>query len=317
MVQESLVEYISSQLKLGVARATVKTALIGAGWQEADVEDTLKKVEGTAAKPAAPVMPASSPASSSSVAMSPAQLGKPAEHAAIKVSDLISASGAAKASPLSPSAMSTPAKSQPMMSSSAKMMSDVAPATKPMSMAMATKPTSKKGGSMMKIVAIAVIVILAGLSGYLFWQNMGLSAKVGSLTSASANVTATASSLQAQITTLEASDTADAAQISALTTTNADLMANLSFAAVPPVGSDATSSETLALTGTLTAPTKSSYELTTSYGVVAFVANAKAAKVIAALTPLVGSTSPVTLMGTHVPGSQYLTVTAVNGTSVQ
>ena len=49
MVQDQLVEYISSQLKLGVARDTVKSALVGVGWAQLDVEDTLKKVEGGAA----------------------------------------------------------------------------------------------------------------------------------------------------------------------------------------------------------------------------------------------------------------------------
>jgi len=46
MVQDQLVDYISSQLKANASRDTIKAALTGAGWEAADVEDTLKKVEG-------------------------------------------------------------------------------------------------------------------------------------------------------------------------------------------------------------------------------------------------------------------------------
>ena len=49
MVQDQLVEYISSQMKLGIARDAIKSALVGVGWAPLDVEDTLKKVEGGAA----------------------------------------------------------------------------------------------------------------------------------------------------------------------------------------------------------------------------------------------------------------------------
>jgi hypothetical protein len=43
------------------------------------------------------------------------------------------------------------------------------------------------------------------------------------------------------------------------------------------------------------------------------IANSKDAKVAAALTPLVSSTSSVMLAGTHLPASLNLTVTSVNG----
>ena len=54
MVQDQLVEYVSSQLKLGISRDAVKAALTGVGWAPLDVEDTLKKVEGAAAALAQP-----------------------------------------------------------------------------------------------------------------------------------------------------------------------------------------------------------------------------------------------------------------------
>jgi cell division protein FtsB len=311
MVQESLVEYVSSQLKLGVARATVKSALVGAGWQEADVEDTLKKVEGVA-KPAMTFpAPATTPAMSakpSPASVSPAQLGKPSDAQAIRVSDLLSASSAA--SPSKPNVTVTPA----ITTSSAS-----AKVSKPTMMKdMTAAPQSvKRGGSAMKIVAIVVIVLLAGLSGYFFWQNMTLAGKVASLTAMSTNVTDSVTSLTNQVAALNASGTTLTAEVDSLTTQNNDLKANLSFAAIPPIGAGTPTSETVSLSGSLTG-TKTSFTLTTPYGVVAFVANAKTPTVAAALAPLLGSTSTaVTLTGTHVPGSQYLTVTDVNGSSVQ
>ena len=73
MVQESIVEYINAQMKLGVSRDTIKTTLTGAGWVAADVEDTLKKVES--AKMAQPIaamsaMPTSAAAAPSSLRQS-------------------------------------------------------------------------------------------------------------------------------------------------------------------------------------------------------------------------------------------------------
>lgn len=52
MVQDQLVDYISSQMKLGVPHESIKAALVGAGWVAADVDDTMKKV-GETEKPAA------------------------------------------------------------------------------------------------------------------------------------------------------------------------------------------------------------------------------------------------------------------------
>ena len=58
MIQDQLVDYIATQKKAGVARDAIAAALVGVGWQAADVEDTLKKVEGGAAPMAAqPIQP--------------------------------------------------------------------------------------------------------------------------------------------------------------------------------------------------------------------------------------------------------------------
>ena len=48
MIQPSLVDYITSQIKAGVSHDAIKAALVGVGWQVADVEDSLVKAEADA-----------------------------------------------------------------------------------------------------------------------------------------------------------------------------------------------------------------------------------------------------------------------------
>jgi len=52
MVQQQIVDYIKAQLKAGVGKDAVRNALMGVGWPEKDVEDSIKSVES--AKEAAP-----------------------------------------------------------------------------------------------------------------------------------------------------------------------------------------------------------------------------------------------------------------------
>jgi hypothetical protein len=288
MVQPQLTEYISSQVKLGVSRQAIKSALVGAGWAETDVEDTLKKVE-EASKLAAAAMPTKSVAAPQSVRMS----------------DLISASAWPAAGSMASGALKkSDSKSEPPL--------DLAKAKMPKEMVFSPKAG---GGATMKIVMGILILGLAGLAGFFYSQNSSLGARVAKVASESADVAARAATLNNQVKALTASTTALAAEVASLTAENAELRANLSFAAVPPISSGAPSSETVSISGRLTGG-KSSFTLTTPYGVLVFVQNAKDAKVSAALTPLLTSTSSVALTGTHVPGSQNITVTAVNGSSL-
>ena len=308
MIQDQLVEYVSSQLKAGVSRDAVKAALTGVGWPAGDVEDTLKKVEG-AGKPAAPAgaavpagaapagaMPmAGMPASVKPMSAMPSSTVKPSgpQPQSIRMSDLVSASTAGSVSPL-------PSVSPKAQSATARPMNAVA---------------APKRGRAMMIVGIVVVVALAGLAGFLYWENNGLAAKVASLGGESANVTSNLSSLNGQVEALTASNTVLTAQEASLTAENADLLNNLSFVAVPVGVTGASATSTVSVSGALTGG-KSSYVLTTAYGVVIYVSNAKDAKVAAALTPLIGSTSTVQLAGTHAAGSQYILVTGVNGTAL-
>jgi len=337
MVQDQLVEYISSQMKAGVSRDAIKAALVGVGWAAADVEDTLKKV-GEANKPAAPAaaapagaMPANSAFTSTSsgsmstgtvsvggapkitmngspkpMAVSMGGMQKSSGAQSIRVSDLISASTAA-----GPATKTTFASMSPK-----NMGPKIDPMTDPI-MGVGTKTGTPRGGRIIMIVGIVVILALAGLAGFLYFQNSGLTAKITALSNESVDVTSRLSSLNNQFQALNASNTILAAQVVSLASQNVDLWNNLSFVAGPVgVAAGASVSSTVSIGGTL-AGGKSSYALTTAHGVVVYVSNAKDAKVAAALTPFVGSTSTVQLTGTHVAGSPYITVTAVNGTVLQ
>ena len=70
MVQNQLIEYISTQVKLGISRENVRSALVGVGWAVADVEDTFKKMD-EANKPAI---------ASSGVAATPVSGKPPRDH---------------------------------------------------------------------------------------------------------------------------------------------------------------------------------------------------------------------------------------------
>ena len=313
MVQDQLVDYISSQMKAGVSREAIKAALVGAGWVAADVEDTFKKVEGVAktAPPASTALAGTSPsgASPASAAFKPAAMigggaVKSGEPQSIRVSDLVSASAAAN--------LSTGAGAGFGKSTSTTKTQQ--PAGLAVTARMGADPKSAHGGRVMMIIGIVVIIVLGGLAGYLYFQNNNLASQVASLGSQSTGVTSQISSLSGQVQALTASNTALTAAAASLTGQNTDLLTNLSFVAVP-AGTPSGASSTVSVSGTLTGG-KSVYTLTTAYGVVIYVANAKDAKVSAALAPLLAGTSTVELTGTHVAGSQYITVTAVNGSSL-
>lgn len=337
MVQDQLVDYVSSQMALGVSRDSIKTALTGAGWVASDVEDTLKKVEASR-QGAAPM----------GGVPGPAKMGEPQT---IRVSDLVSGSGSGSSSFGSASPMhgtspvgvasapgaaagGTPAMAAKPMSLSSLTASKINPksgglggqpaAAKPLQSFSANEFPPRKGGKVVMIVAWVLVVAFAGFAGYLYMQNSGLSSQVTTLTSQSQGVSSNMTSLTDQVQGLDASNTALAAENASLTAENADLTNNLAFVVVPAGPSGVTTS-TVSITGTIQY-IKPVYVLTTSYGVTAYVKNSSDAKVVAALAPFLtaatstaSGTTPeaVTLTGTHEAGSTYITVTAVNGTAVE
>jgi len=178
-------------------------------------------------------------------------------------------------------------------------------------------PAKTKGGKVMTIIEAVVIVGLVALSVFLYFQNSALSAKVNGLGGQSTDVASQISNLTAQVQAFTASNANLTAQMASLTAENADLQTNLSFVAVPLAGSSTVSvatTTTAQANGVLHGGGGALYFVTTAYGVKVYVKNSSDAKVIAALTPLIGTT--VQLSGTHLLGSANLTVLSINGISL-
>jgi hypothetical protein len=185
------------------------------------------------------------------------------------------------------------------------------------------------------IVLIVIILAVGGVAGFLYMQNKSLSSQLGALNGQSSGVTSQLSALQTEVA---ASTTALTAKVSSLTTETQELQTELSFFAVPTsIMPGATSTATIS--GIVSAG-KTGYIITTMYGAKIVVANSKVAGVIAALTPLMAtatstipasasstaSSTPTVIpatpattaqfSGIYIPGSDTITLTQVNGTSI-
>jgi hypothetical protein len=339
MIQESIVDYINSQMKLGVSRDAIKTTLTGAGWVAADVEDTLKKVEAAkmsspiSAMPAASAMTAAKPAEPAVTSRIITPVGGPAaaagpEPQTIKVSDLISSTPAAKpaAAPMSKSPMTGPAA---MPSTTTNMPAGIKSAnTFQATSYPGMKPRGSRGALITEIVLVVIILAVGGFAGFLFMQNNSLNSQLSSLSGQSSGVNAQLSTLEAQVV---ASTTALTTQVSTLNSANQELQTELSFL-VAPTSTTPGATSTATISGTVSAG-KTSYVIMATYGTKIYIANSKAASVIAAINPLLAtggttgvgaaaSTTPVQpaataqFTGTYTPGLDVITLTAVNGTSL-
>ena len=309
MVQDQLVEYISSQLKLGISRDSVKSALTGVGWAPLDIEDTLKKVEGAAAAVPAqtPAQPKMADTAQKFVSFSgPGNIvgqAKNPEPQTIRVSDLVSASVATAPKIVS----GTVAAGKPAVKniSPKESVSNITP----MGDAMPGRKKFKIG--LWGIIAIVLIVVLGAFAGYLFFKNGSLNSQLQAANKQGQTVSQS-SAQQAQ--TLTTANNTLTAQTASLTATNQDLMTNLSFLAAP-AGSVSTTETPISVSGMLSAGLgKNTYIITTSYGVKVSVKNSSVSMVATALQPLLGTV--VQASGTYLPGSPLITIASVNGQSV-
>lgn len=309
MIQDQLVEYISTQLKAGVSAEATKTVLVAAGWQAVDVDDTLKKVQ-------APQGAATSSTFASTANVRPqAQPQMQAQQPqVIRVSDLVSTSS----SPVDASAkkFTVSSMAQPMQVSSPK--TDAVMARIATSASGATNIASsnayavspKKSHALATETLLGILMILFGATAaFFFFENMSLSSQISALNGTGTNATSQLSTLQNQ---LNASSTEFQTEIASATAANAALALNLSFLMVP-TGTTVTTTQISSLQGTVSLGTK--YVITTPYGVKVSVANSKDTNVIALLKPLIGVTTPAHFAGTYVPGTASITLTSVNDVS--
>jgi hypothetical protein len=314
MVQDQLVEYVSSQLKLGISRDAVKAALTGVGWAPLDVEDTLKKVEGATVAPAQPQVQPKAMESATGPATSPKFVSfsspgnivgqaKNPEPQTIRVSDLVSAAAvsAPKIAAGGMDAGKSAVKSAPFKT------------VPPVVTAMPGRAKAGTGRWVTIVIVVVLVLGLGGLSAYLFLKNSSLTSQ---LQAQGGQGQAASQNLAAQVQALNVSNTALTDQVASLTAENQELMMNLSLLALPVGSSSSTAGGMpISVNGTLSAGLgKNTYIITTSYGVKVSIRNSSVAAVAAALQPFLGTM--VQVSGTYTPGAPIMSVISINGTSV-
>jgi hypothetical protein len=237
MVQDSIVDYINVQMKLGLSREVIKATLTGAGWQAADVEDTLKKVEAGKLV-AQPVVAAAAPAKPAEfVAAKPLGASGPGPQT-IKVSDLVSSSTSSGPVMMAskPGAASPVSTGKSPLTGPAASAATAAAATKSQSTFQsqtfsAGKAHGSHGALITEIILVIVIIAVGGFAGFLYMQNSSLNSQLGSLNGQSSGVNSQLSALQAQVA---ASTTALTAQVTTLTADNQELQMEFLAALSPP-----------------------------------------------------------------------------------
>lgn len=301
MIQQQILEYIKSQLKLGVSRDDVKSALVGTGWLAQDVEDSIKSAEGVGAavSPQGPSpvkeIPKDKPiVVSDLVSVSKMEIGFPAE----KITDVKTA-----VKPVEKKI--EPPKEQPKKEEPKKDQPKVVSVAASVSGSRFNKTT---------IILIVLAVLAAGGAGgagYFYFQNKNLNEKIAGLEVAAQGGNTVLNNKIADLTSKNESLGKD---LDAAKKESADILFELSFFAIPPGSTDNSPVAVPEIKGTLK-KNKLVYSLLTPRGSELTIKNSSDKNVDAALKGLVGT--EITLSGTYLPGSRGLTVQSVNGTSVE
>ena len=182
--------------------------------------------------------------------------------------------------------------------------------------------TGNMGGGMAKKshaieveTIFGILMVVFGLAAAFFFENSKLSGQIATLNGTSGGVSSQLTALQAQ---LNASTTALNAQIASTTADHDALALELSFFVLPP-GAPATTTFTTALAGTVSGGGKYSYIITTAHGAKIYVTNSKDVNVVKLLQPLIGTVTSTrgigAFLGNYLPGSDTISLTAVNGVS--
>lgn len=300
MIQLQVVEYAKSQLKLGVSRQAVKDVLLGAGWAETDVEDSLRNI---VAEVITPAQPAGS---------------KPQDKNAIDISSIFGPKPEPKkevgAGPRVVSDLSigkNPEEIKPNgREESADKNKKVAPEGKKSAglEVVFGSPGPKMGKSagsrkfLITIIALGV-VCLGAIAGavWLYMENSGLRTEVEVLEAAGMGLGVEVSGLNSRITSLES-------ETQFLRREKEALEMEFSILAAPP---GAVPVEFSGLRGTLGGGGAKPYSILIRRGAEVLIKNSKEKAAADALKPLIGTETE--LSGTYIPGSKEVTVSVVNG----
>lgn len=299
MANQQLVDYIKSQLQLGVAKEAVRSTLLQAGWGEGDMSEALN-----AATPAAPAAVSAPAATTSPVSQNPPREVRPTTPVSspLLTRDIFQS----KSLPGQGEPFFQPKPAEQVFQPKKEALS---PAQKNGPVVAVTPTTPRKQssgkGTVFRIVGIVLVTASLGAVGFFYKQVADLQGKLNELSSGGAGASS-------QIATLTQERDKLVAEVAALKNENTQLVAELAIFAGQPT---ATSTAPITAKGVLSGGGKAQYALTTKSGVVAYVKNSKDMKVDAALKPFVGT--EIEISGTHVTASRDVTVTAVNGKLIE
>ena len=306
MVNQQLIDYVKSQLQVGVGKDVIKNALLESGWAEADVMEALKQAsaaQGATAQSATPStgnvrLPdgqgsASGGKSPTTVSgggvMMTSDIFQPKNEQTFDPK--VTAGAVGKTQPASVPGKST----GPVLAGAAA--------------ASVSYGGKKFSGSMVTIALGVGFVVCAGAAIFFFMQKADLAAQLAPLEAARTE----ADGLKQQVIGLQQERDELAAQVTQTQKSNVALANDLAIFQVPD-GTAPGATGNIVVTGALRQE-NAQFTVFTPNEVTVIVKNGKDAKVAAALQALVGNT--VTLSGTHVIGSREMTVTTVNGAAIE
>lgn len=285
MVNQQLSDYVNGQLKLGVSKEAVRSALLDAGWPSADVKEVLGDVvlvrPMDAVKPAAPISSAaSSPIknyNSTEPIVVPTRV-QPAAGPQIKFFE------------------NTPKKTEKQI-------------TEPLSLNSVITPHSTAKLSWKHRLAhmvMGIIILALGATGAsLFIKNSNLAEKLG-VSDREVSV------IKSDFDALKNKNAEFEAKIQSLETEKTDAETHLKFFFSE---SGATANETVKVTGVISKPTgKNPYTLTTARGMVITLKNSREAAVEELLIQRIGTN--VDLIVTHNLGSREAVIVEINGAKI-
>lgn len=307
-VNQQLKEYVDQQVKVGVSKDVIKSALLEAGWQESDINQAMAGFEpSSAGAGAARPVETAKPVEIKPVGAKPIE-PKPSDVASL-LSKLSTGSGTQeKSSPVSfVTSDIFQAKNEPVFESKGVAPQTSFPGNKPQISSAAEGMGAESSDNFFKkpivpIILGALSLLFAAAAGIFYVQNSGLQTELNSVNQENVSLNAKLSSFASDRNILTD-------QIASLNQTVNDLSNQLSVFAVP--SGTSTAEAPVDIKGALSGGGKSLYSVTTAKAIVVYVKNSKDIRVDGTLKPLVGN--QVEISGTHMAGSNFVTVTSING----
>jgi len=313
MFQSQIAEYAKSQLKLGISRDAIKNALLAAGWQEADIEDSLSSAGGSVKKeePAAKLQPEPRAAFEPAKEFLPKvnSIEKPGSFSGAKAKIVVSDLTSGPKPDVSLKADIK--KNEPEVRETKNVGKERKPEeAKPMKLGELGAPERPRFWKSLILPAVlsAAVLGFAATATYLYFQNLDLSGRISSIDDGAGAGSANLAEIEGRITALQA-------DVDYFDLENRELWFELAFFVVLPGVSPEEISVFTDIGGILHGGTGASHSFTTTHGVELTIGNSGDNGVDEILRPLVGDS--ILISGTHAPASRIVTVTAVNGTPIE